>query len=63
MFQRDTSVRLALDPEFETPSHPMPDETAISNIHSQIGTAGFERLVAAFYRRIPTDDIVHWDTW
>jgi hemoglobin len=36
----------------------MPDETEISSVHSQIGDEGFQRLVAAFYRRIPTDDIL-----
>lgn len=36
----------------------MPDETAISNVHSLIGDAGFERLVAAFYRRVPGDDLL-----
>jgi hemoglobin len=36
----------------------MPDETAISSVHSRIGDAGFERLVAAFYRRIPHDDLL-----
>lgn len=36
----------------------MPDETAISSVHSLIGDAGFERLVAAFYRRIPLDDLL-----
>ena len=27
-------------------------------IYSQIGESGFERLIAAFYRRIPQDDIL-----
>ena len=29
-----------------------------SEIHSVIGDHGFERLVAAFYRRVPQDDIL-----
>ena len=37
---------------------PMPDENAISNVYSLIGDAGFERLVAAFYRQIPNDDLI-----
>ena len=37
---------------------PMPDENAISNVYSLIGDAGFERLVAAFYRQIPHDDLI-----
>lgn len=36
----------------------MPDENAISSVYSLIGDAGFERLVAAFYRRVPTDDLL-----
>jgi hemoglobin len=36
----------------------MPDETAISSIYAQIGEEGFERLVAAFYRKIPADDLL-----
>ena len=36
----------------------MPDETAISSVFSQIGEAGFERLVSAFYRRIPNDELL-----
>ena len=36
----------------------MPDESAISSVHSLIGNEGFERLVAAFYRQVPTDDIL-----
>lgn len=36
----------------------MPDEIAISSVHSKIGDAGFERLIAAFYRRIPTDGLL-----
>ena len=29
-----------------------------SEIYTQIGEAGFERLVAAFYRQVPGDDIL-----
>lgn len=29
-----------------------------TNVYSLIGEAGFERLVGAFYRRIPADDIL-----
>jgi hemoglobin len=29
-----------------------------TNLHALIGDAGFARLIAAFYRRIPTDDIL-----
>ncbi len=36
----------------------MPDESAISSVHSLIGNEGLERLVAAFYRQVPTDDIL-----
>ena len=36
----------------------MPDENAISSVHALVGDAGFERLVAAFYRQVPTDDIL-----
>ncbi len=36
----------------------MPDETAISSVHALIGDTGFERLIAAFYRRIPADDLL-----
>ncbi len=36
----------------------MPDETAISSIHGLIGEAGFARLVGAFYRQVPADDIL-----
>ncbi|WP_397569150.1 globin [Schlesneria sp. T3-172] len=36
----------------------MPDENAISSVYNLIGETGFERLVAAFYRRVPGDDIL-----
>ena len=36
----------------------MADETAISSVHGLIGDQGFERLCAAFYRMIPTDDLL-----
>ena len=36
----------------------MPDEAAISSVYSLIGDEGFTRLVAAFYRQIPTDDLL-----
>lgn len=35
-----------------------PDENAISSVYSLIGDAGFERLVAAFYRQVPNDDLI-----
>lgn len=35
-----------------------PDENAISSVYSLIGDAGFERLVAEFYRQIPGDDLI-----
>ena len=28
------------------------------NIYEMVGEAGFERLIAAFYRQVPTDDIL-----
>jgi hemoglobin len=36
----------------------MPDESAISSVHGLIGDAGFERLCAAFYRQVPSDDLL-----
>ena len=36
----------------------MADETAISSVHGLIGDQGFERLCAAFYHMIPTDDLL-----
>src|SRR4051794_29046621 len=36
----------------------MPDESAVSSVYAQIGNAGFERLIAAFYQQIPGDDIL-----
>lgn len=36
----------------------MPDENEISSVFNLIGESGFERLCAAFYRQIPTDDIL-----
>src|SRR5258708_3669355 len=36
----------------------MPDENAISSVYGLIGDAGFERLVAAFYCKVPTDEIL-----
>lgn len=36
----------------------MPVESEISSIHGLIGDAGFERLCKAFYRQIPTDDLL-----
>ncbi|WP_010582448.1 globin domain-containing protein [Schlesneria paludicola] len=35
-----------------------PDETVISSVHGLIGDEGFRRLVGAFYRRVPADDIL-----
>ena len=36
----------------------MSDETSIASVHDLIGDAGFERLVAAFYRQVPGDDLL-----
>lgn len=36
----------------------MPDEAAISSVYSLIGDEGFTRLVAAFYRQVPNDDLL-----
>ena len=36
----------------------MPDETAISSVHALIGDEGFEKLIGAFYRQIPSDDLL-----
>ena len=36
----------------------MPDENVISSVYGLIGEAGFERLCAAFYRQVPTDDLL-----
>ena len=36
----------------------MPDEAAISSVYGMIGAEGFARLCAAFYRRVPTDDLL-----
>jgi hemoglobin len=35
-----------------------PDESAISSVYGMIGDSGFQRLCAAFYRRIPGDDLL-----
>lgn len=40
-------------------SHPTPPKPLTENeIHSAIGTDGIHRLVAAFYRQVPDDDIL-----
>jgi len=36
----------------------MPVESEISSVYGLIGDAGFERLCAAFYRQIPTDELL-----
>lgn len=36
----------------------MPDESEISSVFGLIGESGFQSLCAAFYRQIPTDDIL-----
>jgi len=36
----------------------MADEAAIAAVYQLIGHAGFERFVAAFYRKIPGDDLL-----
>jgi hemoglobin len=39
-------------------SHPIVSIVEDSDIHSLIGDEGFQRLVAAFYRRVPHDEIL-----
>jgi hemoglobin len=39
-------------------SHPVVSIVEDSDIHSLIGDEGFQRLVAAFYRRVPHDEIL-----
>ncbi len=36
----------------------MPDEAEISSVCPTIGEAGIARLVADFYRRVPSDDVL-----
>lgn len=36
----------------------MPDETAIASVYSLIGEAGFQRLISAFYHKVPGDDLL-----
>lgn len=36
----------------------MPDESAISSVYALVGDEGFQRLVAAFYRQVPGDDLL-----
>jgi hemoglobin len=36
----------------------MPDETALASVYPLIGEQGFRRLIAAFYRKVPGDDIL-----
>lgn len=36
----------------------MPDEAEISSVCAAIGEAGIHRVVAAFYRQIPNDDLL-----
>jgi hemoglobin len=36
----------------------MPDETEIASVYKQIGEEGFTRLIAAFYRQIPHDELL-----
>ncbi len=43
----------------EPSSNPTPPRSLTENeIHSVIGTEGIHRLVAAFYRQVPSDDIL-----
>jgi hemoglobin len=43
----------------ESSSNPTPPQSLTENeIHSVIGTDGIHRLVAAFYRQVPGDDIL-----
>ena len=36
----------------------MPDEAVMASVYPVIGEEGFGRLVAAFYRQVPTDDLL-----
>lgn len=36
----------------------MIDETAMASVFAMIGEDGFARVVAGFYRRVPTDDLL-----
>ena len=36
----------------------MPDEAAMASVYPVIGEEGFGQLVAAFYRQVPTDDLL-----
>ncbi len=36
----------------------MPDEAAMSSVYPVIGEEGIVRLVAAFYRQVPTDELL-----
>ena len=36
----------------------MIDETAMASVFAMIGEVGFARVVAGFYRRVPTDDLL-----
>ena len=36
----------------------MPDEAEISSVCAAIGEAGIRRVVAAFYRQVPEDDLL-----
>jgi hemoglobin len=36
----------------------MPDEAALASVYPLIGEQGFKSLIAAFYRKVPGDDIL-----
>lgn len=36
----------------------MPDESELSSVCPSIGEAGIDRVVAGFYRRVPSDDVL-----
>lgn len=36
----------------------MPDEAAMSSVYPVLGEEGFVRLVAAFYRQVPADELL-----
>ena len=36
----------------------MPDEAVMASVYPVIGEEGFRQLVAAFYRQVPTDELL-----
>lgn len=51
-------IVLSRPPDPKTTSFSMLDETQISSVCPTIGEAGIGHVVAAFYRRVPTDDVL-----